>query len=229
MVALIRLQLSEWFGETSLREGRFPDELQPPMAEKTLRVRPSVAALKESSAGAAEGSPSSGGADNGRDVCSRLDFRYADTTERSTPLPGFTLFPVSTSVSSAPIRASTLRRNGGTRELLLCREWLLWWELEEGPGEEQVERKLAEPRLGRENMEVERWPLHWALRCSAQRSLSSPSSNAEVWAPWGPCWSLSWDAARWWWRRLRWEGFRATVGGAELADDVWEGSLWRLN
>lgn len=60
MVALIRLQLSEWFKETSLRDGatltfaneaRVPEKLQPPTAEKTLRVRPSVAALKEFSAG----------------------------------------------------------------------------------------------------------------------------------------------------------------------------------
>lgn len=68
---------------------------------------------------------SSGGADNGRDVCGRLDFMYADTTVRSTLLPGFTLLPVSTSVSSAPIRASTLSRKGGMREELLLREWLL--------------------------------------------------------------------------------------------------------
>lgn len=128
---------------------------------------------------------SSGGADNGRDVCSRLDFRYADTTERSTPLPGFTLSPVSTSVSSAPINASTLSRNGGTRELLLWREWLLWWGLEVGPGEEQVERKLAEPRLGRENMEPDRWLLQWDLRWSAHRSPSSASSNTEARALWG--------------------------------------------
>lgn len=68
---------------------------------------------------------SSGGADNGRDVCGRLDFMYADTTVRSTLLPGFTLLPVSTSVSSAPIIASTLSRKGGMREELLLREWLL--------------------------------------------------------------------------------------------------------
>lgn len=68
---------------------------------------------------------SSGGADNGREVCGRLDLTYADTTVRSTLLPGSTLFPVSTSVSSAPIRVSTLTRKGGMREELLFREWLL--------------------------------------------------------------------------------------------------------
>lgn len=69
---------------------------------------------------------SSGGADSGRDVGGRLGLMYADTTERSTLPPGFTLVPVSTLVSSAPIRASTLRRKGGTREQLLLKEWLLW-------------------------------------------------------------------------------------------------------
>lgn len=81
---------------------------------------------------------------------------YADTTERSAQLPRFTLTPVSTSVSSAPTRASTLRRNGGTREGLLLREWLFVWGVEEGPGEEQLEWELAEPRLGSEKRELER-------------------------------------------------------------------------
>lgn len=109
---------------------------------------------------------------------------------------------------------------------------LLWRErlLEEGPGEEQVERKLAEPRLGREKTEVERLLLHWLLRCSAHHSLSSASAHDPLR---GLCCSLGWDPARWWWRRfLWWEAFRAMVGGAELgpvtAGEAWAGSLWRL-
>lgn len=78
MVAQIRLQLSEWFRETSLRDGaplksadlgtRVADKLQPPMAERTFTVRPSVATLKEFSAGTTgdgKGSVCSGGVDNG--------------------------------------------------------------------------------------------------------------------------------------------------------------------
>lgn len=135
---------------------------------------------------------SSGGADNGREICDRLGLMYADTTVRSTLLPGLTLFPVSTSVSSAPTRASTLRRKGGMREERLLREWLLWWGLGGGPGEEQVERELAEPRLGREKRELDRWPFHWALQLSgwhrsAHCSCSSRSSQArgrELWEGW---------------------------------------------
>lgn len=97
-----------------------------PLVVKLFGSRPSVAALSAFSGmlGERDAPTSSGGADNGR-VCGRLDLMYADTTVRSTVLLGFTLFPVSTSVSSAPIRASKLRRKGGMREELLLREWLL--------------------------------------------------------------------------------------------------------
>lgn len=131
MVALMTL-------ETSLRDGaalvfapglwiRSPNKLEGVLVVKLAGVRPSVAALWPFSGmpGEKEGPISSDGADKCRYVCGRLDFMYADTTDRSTLLPGFTLSPVSTSVSSAPIRASTLSRKGGMREGLLWREWLL--------------------------------------------------------------------------------------------------------
>lgn len=97
------------------------------LTEKLLGVRPRVADLQvfSGTTGEREGPMSSGGADKGREVCGRLDLMYADTTVRSTLLPGFTLSPVSTSVSSAPTRASTLSRKGGTSEALRLREWLL--------------------------------------------------------------------------------------------------------
>lgn len=181
---------------------------------------------------------SSGGADNGRDSCGRLDFMYADTTERSTLLPGLTLSPVSTSVSSAPIRASTLSRKGGTKDEPLLREWLLWLELGEGPGEEQVERELAEPRLGKEKRELDRWPLHWVLQVSgwcrsSHCSFSSGSSQARGSELWGCWWTLRRDVTRWWCRRFLWEvALRVKVDGAEvdpvIVDDMWQGSCWCL-
>lgn len=103
---------------------------------------------------------SSGGADSGRGLSGKLDLMYADTTDRSTLLPGFTVSPVSTSVSSAPIRVSTFSRNGCTREGLLLREQLLGGSLEGGADEEQAEGEVAEPRLGREKWEPERVLLH---------------------------------------------------------------------
>lgn len=82
MVAQIRLQLSDWLRETSLRDGaplKSADGTRvPPTAEDPATVRPSVAALQASSAGTAgdrEGSGSSAGADGALDVSSRLHFR----------------------------------------------------------------------------------------------------------------------------------------------------------
>lgn len=129
------LQLSDWFVETSLRDGAVlvVTPLHPItvmtvlLMEKLFGIRPSVAALRvlSGTSGEMEGLMSSGGADNGRQVSGRLVWMYADTTERSTLLAGVTLFPVSTSVSSAPTRASTLSRKGGMREERLFRDWLL--------------------------------------------------------------------------------------------------------
>ena len=179
---------------------------------------------------------SSGGADDGLQVCGRLDLMYADTTVKSTLLPAFTWSPVSTSVSSAPIRASTLSRKGGMREDLRFREWLLWWGLEEGPGEDEVERELPEPRLGREKREPEQWPLHWVLQLSwwwqwghcSGSSGSSQASGRQPWEVWW-WWTLGWDEPRWWYRRFLWGApVRLKVEGAEAdsatVDEMWQWS-----
>lgn len=86
-----------------------------------MGIRPSVAALQVFSrtVGLRGGPLSSGGADDGLLVCVVLGWTYADTTDRSTVLPMFTLSPVSTSVSSAPIRESTFILNCGRRVELL--------------------------------------------------------------------------------------------------------------
>lgn len=90
-----------------------------------------------------------------------------------------------------------------------------------------MDRKLADPKLGRENIELERLLLHWLLRCSAHHSRSSASPYTALWGFW--C-SLRWDPTRWWWRRfLWWATVRVIVSGAELspvtAAEVWEGSV----
>lgn len=128
---------------------------------------------------------SSGGADSGRGVSGRLDLMYADTTERSTLL--VTLSPVSTSVSSAPIRVSTFSRSGCVREGLLLKEQLLVGGLE-GAGEEQAEWETAEPKLGSEKWEPQCRPRHWKASgcCCSGSSSSSQARGREAWEVWCP-------------------------------------------
>lgn len=184
--------------------------LERPFVLETAGIRLSVAAL--GMLGERGGVVSSGGADDGRP-----DLRYAETTERSMSASGLTLFPVSTSVSSAPMRASTLRRKGGMREEVRLKDWLLLG----GPGEGPGDWEQDEPRLGREKSEPDRWLWRWFLqpsarRCSVQWSSSSGSSQArgrELWE----FWTLGRDVDRWqWWRRFLWEAaLRVNVDGAE--------------
>lgn len=170
--------------------------LERPFVLVMADIRPRVAAL--GILGDCGGVMSSGGADDGRP-----DLRYAETTERSTLSSGLTLFPVSTSVSSAPMRASTLRRKGGMREEVRLKDWLLLG----GPGEGPRDWEQDEPRLGREKSELDRWLRRWFLqlsarRCSVQWSSSSGSSHAEGSELW-EFWTLGRDMDRWqWWRRF---------------------------
>lgn len=150
--------------------------------------RPSVDALGLTLAWDGEEVGSRGGAERGRGGVGLRLLEYADTTDRSTMLPASTFIPVSTSVSSAPIRASTLRRKGGTREELREWEWLLWWVgLGEVPGEDPAERE-REPvnpaRLGRENRERVRPVLQDLERAPISISSSSQAKEREVCEAW---------------------------------------------
>ena len=135
------LELSHWFMEMSLREGlllvlgqvlwgRDFGKVEGVLLLDKLLVllgiggRPCFDALTTTVPeipGDGAGPKSSDGANKGQGVRGRLDVMYADTTDRSTLLS--TLLPVSTSVSSAPTRASTLSRKGGTREEVRESEW----------------------------------------------------------------------------------------------------------
>ena len=140
MSPLMLLELSHWFTEVSLREGLFLSFRRVliwgrdfGMVEGVLLLdkllvlfgtggRPALGALtteKIPGPDGAAGPMSSVGDNEGPGVRGRLDLMYADTTVRST------LLPVSTSVSSAPTRVSTLSRKGGRREDVREREWLL--------------------------------------------------------------------------------------------------------